>query len=347
MEGTSISYNYHYRKIKRVLWMTKVDPQTLPQRTTNQRLDDVLEQAETLNLRIHTATVQLINSATSANTNRAYRSALTQFSRWNTQSQPFQDQHIAQYLTFLHVSRGLAPASISLAFSAIKRAAKRAGIQTNWKYTTETLAGIRRTGKDRGRGQSAPLTYENFITLLNTCDKPRKRARKHETAQQARDRALVDRVIISLLFMAGMRRSEVADLRWGDVQDGADNESLIVQVRSSKSNQEGAPDYRLLKTGGADAVHELWKARQPMRDDFVIPLSCRQIANRFQACCNHAGLYGKLTAHSGRIGLASELITRGASTGAVALAGGWKSERMVLHYSQQARTEQGAVAKYL
>ncbi len=79
---------------------------------------------------------------------------------------------------------------------------------------------------------------------------------------------------------------------------------------------------------------------------FVIPLTCRQIANRLLAVCKHANLRGNLTAHSGRIGLASELIARGASTGSVALAGGYKSGGMVSHYSQQLSVGESMVEKY-
>ncbi len=59
----------------------------------------------------------------------------------------------------------------------------------------------------------------------------------------------------------------VADLRWGDIQDGTIKDTILVQVRSSKSNQEGSVDYRLLKTSGADAARKLWEARQPLPDD--------------------------------------------------------------------------------
>ena len=224
--------------------------------------------------------------------------------------------------------------------------AKHRGIPSVWNFSTETLAGIRRIGKERGRGQNTPLTYEDFVTLLITCDQPRKYAKQYETTAQAKERALVDRVIISMLFMARMRRSEVAILRWGDSQDRTNKNRLIVKVRRSKSIQEGSSDYRLLKTSAADAVRKLWEARQPLTDELVIPLTCRQIANRFQACCKHANLRGNLTAHSGRIGFARELITRGTSTESVALAGGWKSERMVSHYSQQARVEDGVVERF-
>ncbi|MXZ44307.1 MAG: hypothetical protein F4Z01_04925 [Gammaproteobacteria bacterium] len=72
---------------------------------------------------------------------------------------------------------------------------------------------MRRIGKDRGRGPSTPLSYEDFIKLLNICDQPRIHAIEQETARQTKEWALVDRIIISLLFMAGMRCSEVTILR--------------------------------------------------------------------------------------------------------------------------------------
>ena len=60
-----------------------------------------------------------------------------------------------------------------------------------------------------------------------------------------------------------------------------------------------------------------------------------------------AGLERRVTAHSGRVGLASELTSRGASTTDVMLAGNWKTSRMVAHYSAGATAERGAVARYL
>ena len=54
-----------------------------------------------------------------------------------------------------------------------------------------------------------------------------------------------------------------------------------------------------------------------------------------------------VTVHSGRVGLASELTAAGASTTETMLAGGWKTSRMVAHYSAGASAERGAVAKYL
>ena len=57
--------------------------------------------------------------------------------------------------------------------------------------------------------------------------------------------------------MAGMRRSEIAALRWADVADAADGDGILVTVRRSKTNQEGeANDVRYVKEGVARAVRD-------------------------------------------------------------------------------------------
>ena len=76
-------------------------------------------------------------------------------------------------------------------------------------------------------------------------------------------------------------------------------------------------------------------------------LNGQSIARRLAAAAKAAGIEGRITGCSGRVGLASELTARGASTTETMLAGGWKTARMVAHYSAAATAELGAVAKYL
>ena len=50
--------------------------------------------------------------------------------------------------------------------------------------------------------------------------------------------------------MGGLRRSEVAALRWADVADVGDADGILVTVRRSKTNQAGeTSDVRYLKNG--------------------------------------------------------------------------------------------------
>ena len=61
-------------------------------------------------------------------------------------------------------------------------------------------------------------------------------------------------MIAGLLFMGGLRRSEVSALRWADVADAGDADGILVTVRRSKTNQVGeTSDVRYLKNDAARA----------------------------------------------------------------------------------------------
>lgn len=71
------------------------------------------------------------------------------------------------------------------------------------------------------------------------------------------------------------------------------------------------------------------------------------VGRRISAAAQAAGSAGHITAHSGRIGLATELTRGGASIQEVMLVGNWSSARMVAHYCAGPQAESGAAAKYL
>ena len=196
------------------------------------------------------------------------------------------------------------------------------------EQTARVLAGYRRTAGGRGRGQARPFTAEDLAAVLATSHLPRRRGRGVESDQVAATRGRLDAVIAGLLFIGGLRRSQVSALRWADVEDAGDG--ILVTVRRSKTNQAGETnDVRYLKSGPARAVRELRAATAPAPAGRVVPLSPQAVGLRFTAAAEAGGLERRVTAHSGRVGLASELTSRGASTTAVMLAGNWKTSRMV------------------
>ena len=200
-----------------------------------------------------------------------------------------------------------------------------------------------------GRGQAAPLSADGLAAILATAERPRTDGRGVESHTTAQRRGRTDAVIAGLLFMGGLRRSEVSALEWRDVADASDGDGVLLTVRTSKTNQEGdAADVRYLKNGAAKAIRTV-RADRPdaAPTDRVVGLSPLQIQRRFTAAARAAGIEARLTAHSGRVGLASELTARGASTTEVMLAGNWRTSRMVAHYSAGATAERGAVKKYL
>ncbi len=123
---------------------------------------------------------------------------------------------------------------------------------------------------------------------------------------------------------------------------------LKVRVRASKTNPEAASeDHRLLVGSFAAAVAAVAALREtaaPGAAGRVVPLSPAQINRRIQRLADLAGLDG-VSSHSGRRGLAAELVRRGESTTAVQQAGGWQSPHMVARYASAIAVEDGAVAR--
>ena len=110
-------------------------------------------------------------------------------------------------------------------------------------------------------------------------------------------------------LLRGLRRSEITALRWQDVTETAQAGQLRVRVRQSKTNPDGArADDRLLVQSFAAALTALRDATAPAPPARVIPLSPSQVNRRLQALAG-------VSSYSGRRGLASELIRRGAWCG--------------------------------
>ena len=280
--------------------------------------------------------------------------ALARLDAWRGAA-PVDDALLAVYLGTLFES-GRAPATAALAVAAVKFRAKLAGKQPDPAGERDRPrvgrlpAHGRRPGPgpgrpaERGRARRDSRHRRTAPQPLNVPDG--RGVESHTTAQR---RGRTDAVIAGLLFMGGLRRSEVSALEWRDVADASDGDGVLITVRTSKTNQEGdAADVRYLKNGAAKAIRTVRTDRPDAAPtDRVIGLSPLQIQRRFTAAARAAGIEARLTAHSGRVGLASELTARGASTTEVMLAGNWRTSRMVAHYSAGATAERGAVAKYL
>ena len=275
-----------------------------------------------------------LRDSRAANTRAQYRSAWRGWSEWSAlngrATLPADPLAIAAYLAE-RVADGAAAATVRTIRAAIRAGHVDTGADdpTGHDGVRRVLQGLTRQAAGRGRGQADPLTTDDVAAILATASIPRRTGRGME--------------------------SEAAALRWGDVQDAADGRGIVVYVRRSKTDQDGtAADVRYLKNGCAAALRqlrELTVQRSGLRPDGTAQvlggINGQSIARRLTAAASAAGIEGRITGHSGRVGLAVELTRRGAPEQATAKAGGWKSSRMVAHYSAAVAAEQGAVATYL
>ena len=135
------------------------------------------------------------------------------------------------------------------------------------------LAGYRRTAGDRGRGQARPFGVSDLAAVLATCHRPRRRGRGVESEQVALERGRVDAVIAGLLFMAGMRRSEVSALRWADVADAhrAATGSSSPCGAARPTRKARLNDVRFVKDG-VRARSGRYGPTSPDSGDRVVPL---------------------------------------------------------------------------
>ena len=155
-------------------------------------------------------------------------------------------------------------------------------------------------------------------------------------ARAARSRG--DAAVVALAYGAGLRSAEIAAVRARDVRRADDGQALV-RVGPSKTDQSGrAADTRSVPVRLAPAVLDL-AARRPPAARLVGPRSPSQIRRRFRSAVRLVCDRPRLSSHSGRIGMASDMAADGRSDAAIMLAGGWKSPATMRHYASAARAE--------
>ena len=162
----------------------------------------------------------LIRASVSANTQRAYRPAIEKLEAWRG-DRPLDDAVLAEYIAHLH-ARGKAPATISQVVAAVKWHAKYHGEQTVAGAITErTLAGVRRAGKGRGRGQVDGLDWQAVEKICAL-------AESTGTLSGVRDAAMMHLMSDCLL-----RVGEVVAVNVEDIKKG------VLTLHQSKTDQIG------------------------------------------------------------------------------------------------------------
>ncbi len=287
-------------------------------------------------------TEELVKASVAPSTVETYRLAMQQLEIW-LDGHSLSDNLLANYITELY-QNGRSPSTISKIVAAVKWMVKNHSVgakELSFEITEKALAGIRRKGKGRGRGQMDGITWDEVERICAL-------AEAEETVAGLRDSAL-----IRLMSDCLLRISEAVAV---DVED-VDSALRVYQSKTHPGTAGvlgvtlyiGDPTREAIKRyceSGDITDGPLF--RWIRRGDNITGgrLTIDGVRKVIKRRARAAGVEGKISGHSLRIGSAVSLAQAGASVVNMQVAGRWKSPQMPAHYARAELVEQGAIARF-
>ena len=284
----------------------------------------------------------LMQQSNAFNTHRAYASMLRGFDAW-LRSRPADDGSIADYLAHLQES-GKAVATARIALAAIRYRARQEGEpRPDGALTAKVLAGYGRAGANRGRGQVAGVTWEQADAMTSLA------------AHDGSLWGLRDAALIAVMSDALLRIGEAASVGVADVNPAQDGAGTLL-VAQSKTDSEAWGTVLHLRAvtlrrvsawkeaAGIDAGPLFRRIRKGGRVE-AAALTVQSVRAIIQRWAKAAGLSGRVSGHSLRVGAAQSLVSAGATLPELQQAGRWLSPSMLAHYARGQLAGQGAVAR--
>lgn len=287
--------------------------------------------------------VRLLQASIAPNTAKAYGDALRKLFEY-LDGQPLTDDMLAGYLAHLY-TRGLAPASVTVVVQAVRFWEKLEHRPSSvGPLTSRTLAGIRREGRNRGRGQVTGLTREAVNLMV------------HNVVSTNTLSGLRDAALFRVMSDALLRIGEAVAIDCEHVTTEFDGSGRLVLLRS-KTDQEGKGASLFLTVRTVDAIQQLQQRggytagplfRRMVKGDRMSDdrLTVDGARLAIKASAKQVGIKG-VSGHSLRIGTAQELAQRGATLVELQNAGRWTDSQMPAHYTREQAAGKGAVARLL
>lgn len=281
---------------------------------------------------------------------RSYSSILRRFHDWRRERGLYlrghrqRDEAIAAFLD-ARFHAGNAPATLAQIAAALRHEAREEGRPDPvGPLSARTLAVARRAGRGRGRGQVRGLRWADVDAMATLA------------AADRTLRGLRDAAAIRLGSDAMLRISELAAVRVSDVERvQLRGETVgVLTVPVSKTDQEGrgaqlplgpptvaAIDTWIVKAGivagpllrGIDSRDRLsWE-----------PYSVRMLRTTITVRALAAGIAGRVSGHSLRVGAAQDLRAAGAEMPELMQAGRWRDAATVAGYTAREDALRGAV----
>ena len=284
----------------------------------------------------------LAEASLAVETRRIYAGALERLDSY-LGGDELNDKVLAGYLGHLF-AQGKSAASAGLVVAAAKLRARLLGNPSPGGIATErVLAGFRREARDRGRGQVVGIRWEQADAAAALA------ARRDNLA------GLRDAAILAVASDALLRVSEVSALDVEDLAVEPDGSGRLT-VRRSKADQEGVGTVQYLGPSTMVRV-QAWLNRAGVSSGPLFRrvrrgghadasrLQARSVRRIVAERARDAGINGRVSGHSLRVGAAQSLAAAGASLVEMQTAGRWTSPVMPGHYARGQLAGRGAVAQ--
>ena len=318
-----------------------------PDLLVGDRLPRVFDSETEMNRRAQALILKYRAYGYSDNTKRTYGSQWKQWMNFaNSNSLPVlpaEAEGIAFWMTYRVEELGLAFSTIKFGLQVIRTVHKEYGQpDPGTKMVLDTRDSIRRRFRP-AQAQVTGLNAEDIQAIEAIAREPRlSRGGKPERPETALARGNGDIALVRTMYDGLLRTSETCALIWGNLTVHNDGTGSLL-IEKSKTDQEGIGQEQYLSPETVAALERIRGNAKPT--DQIFSFSKSTLKRKVKSAAKAAKLEGRYSGHSGRVGMAQDLVENDFKLPAVAIAGRWKALTMPTHYAKKQSARKSAVAR--
>ena len=260
--------------------------------------------------------------------------------------------HVRVYLKTNRANRHRSVSWLCCAVAAIKGALEFEGLekQVEWEKVGSYLRKFRRQDRTVPKGVDG-ITRE----LLEMIEASALRPMQGEWPDRTKRRAAFDIALISLMRDCLLRRVEAAAVTWGDIK--IERKGLhwygVLTIPFGKTDQDGKGEVGYISISTLARLQQMavacgkdiTKKNERVFGNGSKGMTPTHMARRIKKACAHAGLIGKFSGHSPRVGMAMDLATYNTPLVGIMQSGRWRIPATVMRYIRSIAVGDGAVAR--
>ena len=260
--------------------------------------------------------------------------------------------HIRVYLKTNRANRHWSVSWLCCAVAAIKGALEFDSLekQVDWELVGSDLRKYRRQDRTVPKGVDG-ITRELFEMIEVAAP----RRMKGEWPDRTKRRAAFDLALIALMRDCLLRRAEAAAVTWGDIKVEWKPGHVygVLTIPFGKTDQYGKGEVGYIDVSTLARLQQMavacgkdtTKKNEPVFGNSPDGMTAGQMARRIKKACAHAGLMGKFSGHSPRVGMAIDLATYNTPLVGIMQSGRWRIPSTVMRYIRSIAVGDGAVAR--